>query len=119
MKNMIFVAMFIFTYLIFTSTFSTAFELYGCWKSDQKYPLNILKFDKNTYYYGKHSLPAKFSIDGNKYIVTFNVDSEIQIIPDGDDVIRVTYPTPVLPKNIIYKRVTEEERASLIKKRQK
>jgi len=117
MKKITFMAIFVSASLILMSTFSNAFELYGCWKSDQKYPLNILKFDKNTYYYGKNSLPAKFSIDGNKYIVIFNVDSEIHIIPDGADVIRVTYPTPVLPQNIIYKRVTEEERTSLIKTR--
>lgn len=117
MKKMNFAVLFMFIFLIATANFSNAFELYGCWKSDQKYPLNILKFDKNTYYYGRNSLPAKFSIDGVKYIVTFNVDSEIHIFPDGDNVIRVTYPTPALPQNIIYKRVTEEERTSLIKKR--
>lgn len=117
MKKMLFLTTFMFTFLIFTANSSSAFELYGCWKSEQKNSLNIIKFDKTTYYYGKNSLPAKFSKNGDVYIVTFNIDSEIHIVPDGNDAIKVTYPNPALPQNIIYKRVTEDERAELIKKR--
>lgn len=117
MKKKIFMPIFILVFLGIIQSSSYAFDLYGCWKSEQKPPLNILKFDKDTYYYGKHSLPAKFSADGNKYIVIFNVDSEIHIIPEGDNSIKVTFPTQVLPQNIIYTRVTEEERANLIKMR--
>lgn len=114
---MLFLTTFVFTFLIITATLPSAFELYGYWKSDQKYPLNILAFDKDRYRYGKQSFPAKFAKSGESYIVQFLKHSNLQIIPVENDVIKVNFPDPTLPKNIVYTRINEEEATMLMKKR--
>lgn len=114
MKRTIFVMSFVCMF-IFTSIYSaSAFEIYGYWKSDLKYPLNIIKFDKSTYYYGKYSQPAKYSKENNITVVQFTKYSKLHILEEQDDIIKITFPDPSLPKHIIYKRISEEEAVKLI-----
>ncbi len=107
----------ILTACICISSPALAFDLYGCWKSEQRYPLNVLKFDKNNYFYGQYSLPAKFTEREDEQLVIFNVDSEIRLKKIDNNTIKATFPDPSLPQDIVYKRISEEERATLIKKK--
>lgn len=99
------------------SSSALAFDLYGCWKSEQRYPLNVLKFDNENYYYGPYSLSAKYTEKGDEQLVIFNIDSEIRLKKIDENTIKATFPDPSLPQDIVYKRISEEERATLIMKK--
>lgn len=91
-----------------------SFEIYGYWKSEEEYPLNIIGFDSSTYYYGKFSQQAKFSNKNNILYVQFTKHSTLQIFDESNDVIKVTFPDPSLPKNIVYKRISENEAKAIL-----
>ncbi|WP_297848576.1 hypothetical protein [uncultured Desulfovibrio sp.] len=102
---------------IFNSIISVlAFEIYGYWKSDEEYPLNIIAFDNLNYYYGKYSQQAKFSNKENTIYVQFTKFSALRIVEVDNDHIKVTFPDPSLPKDIIYKRINENEAKKILAK---
>lgn len=115
MKKTIFVISCVCIFMFIFIYSASAFEIYGFWKSDLKYPLNIIKFDKSTYYYGKYSQPAFFSVENNVTTVQFTKYSKLYILEEQDDIIKITFPDPSLPKQVIYKRISEEEAVKLIK----
>lgn len=111
----------IFLCLMFlaTSVSAASYEdIYGYWESDQKYPLNILQFSANKYYYGKYSRPAIYSRKDGLILVQFSKYSSLTILKKEDDCIEITFPDPGLPKKIRYKRISEEKAVKIIKKDQ-
>lgn len=107
-------AMAIFLLLMSFSQSAFAFELYGSWwKSNQKYPANIIKFDEKKFYYGNYVKDATYSMNDKVINVKYGVRSVLKIIPDGDT-IKVTFPTSKFPKDIVYTRISDEEAAKLL-----
>ena len=108
---------------MFISSPGFAFDLYGCWKSNQSdrrlYGIHVLKFDQDRYYYGENSLPAKFTEKGDAQIVTFFKTSEIILKKVDDNTIKATFPDPGLPQDILYTRITDEERDQIINKKKR
>ena len=114
MKKFIFTMLF-FISMIFISCPTFSFELEGAWKAEQKYPINVIQFDKNIYKYGKYSEKFSLSQEGDMFIVNFR-GGKIKIHQKSSNVIEVTYPHPALPKNIKYTRITKEEARILLNK---
>jgi len=111
----------IFLCLMFlaTSVNAASYEdIYGYWESDQKYPLNIIQFSANKYYYGEYSRPAIYSRKDGLIFVQFSKYSSLTILKKGDDCIEITFPDPGLPKKIPYRRISEEKAVKIIKKDQ-
>ena len=111
----------IFLCLMFlvTSENAASYEdIYGYWESDQKYPLNIIQFSANKYYYGEYSRPAIYSRKDGLIFVQFSKYSSLTILKKGDDCIEITFPDPGLPKKIPYRRISEEKAVKIIKKDQ-
>ncbi len=114
MKKTFFIITFV-PIFIFNSIISVfAFEIYGYWKSNEEYPLNIIAFDDSNYYYGKYSQQAKFSNQDNVILVQFTKFSTLRVVEVSDDTIKVTFPDPSLPKDIIYKRINENEAKKIL-----
>ena len=114
MKILFFMAFF----MLIAST-THCFELYGSWKTDALYeyeyasPLFIIKFDKEKYYYGKHSLDAKYKQTGNEIYVEC-LPVTLKIVVEDDEIIKVSFEDPSLPKDIVYTRISDEEAAKLL-----
>lgn len=104
----------IFLLLMSFSHSAFSFDLYGSWwKSDQKYPVNIIKFENKKFYYGNYIKEATYSMDEKVINVKYGIRSVLKIIPDGDT-IKVTFPTSKFPKDIVYTRISDEEAAKLL-----
>lgn len=104
----------IFFLLMSFSQSAFSFELYGSWwKSNQKYPVNIIKFEKDKFYCADVSFSASYSKDGDCINVKYTMRSTLKVIPDGNT-IKVTFPTAKFPKDIVYTRISDEEAAKLL-----
>lgn len=52
-------------------------------------------------------------------IVIFNVDSEVILKKVDDNTMKATFPDPFLPQDILYTRITDEERDQIINKKKR
>lgn len=114
MKKVFLSIIFISIFILNSVISALAFEVYGYWKSEEDYPLNIIAFDSSTYYYGKYSQQAKFLNKNDILYVQFTKYSTLQIINENNNIIKVTFPDPSLPKNIVYKRISENEAKKIL-----
>ena len=118
-------AMAIFLLLMSFSQAAFAFELYGSWwKATFENPVlnetttNLLKLEKNkiTYGYigdGSISFDAQILEKGDIFSVSFR-GGTIEIKEGDEDSIKVTWPHPRFPKDIVYTRISDEEAARLL-----
>ena len=104
----------LFSFSMTACSQSSSFDLNGCWKSNEKYPLNIIQFENNIYKYGKFSEKCTIDKKDGLYIVSF-VGGKIIIKQENNNNIKVTYPNPALPKNIEYTRISKEDADKIIK----
>lgn len=116
----------IFLLLMAFSQSAFAFDLYGSWwKATFENPVmnetttNLLKLEKNRLTYGFSgdspvSFDAQISDNDDIFSVTFP-GGTIEIKEgDEEENIKVTWPHPRFPKDIVYTRISDEEAAKLL-----
>lgn len=107
--------------LVFFLTISSvaAFELNGCWKNDgMADPFSTLCFTKDKFKFGtgKGSFSAKYSYIDDIILVHY-MSSILRIKGEKDNLILVTYPDPMIPQNIKYYKLPQEEADSILNKK--
>ena len=116
----------IFLLLMAFSQSAFAFDLYGSWwKATFENPVmnetttNLLKLEKNRLTYGDAgsravSFDAQISEKDDTIYVTFRGGTIELKEGDEENSIKVTWPHPRLPKDIVYTRISDEEAAKLL-----
>lgn len=118
----------IFLFLISFSQSAFAFEIYDLWwKATFKDPVmnetttNLLKLEKSRLTYGSAgdtsvSFDAQISEKDDIISVTFR-GGTVEIKEGDENSIKVTWPHPRFPKDIVYTRISDEEAAKLLQQR--